>query len=80
MVETRLGKNSLEVTYPLSTLAAVYQARGQYERAEPLKMRCLKILEAKRGRDHPLTAAALGNLASLYNQLGQFPKAERYQQ
>ena len=60
----------------LNNLADLYQAMGQYDKAEPLYQRSLKIREAKLGKDHPDVAASLNNLASLYKDMGQYEKAE----
>jgi len=50
----------------LNSLALVYGAQGFYERAEPLCKRALAIAERAHGGEHPSTAAALGNLLTVY--------------
>jgi CHAT domain-containing protein/Tfp pilus assembly protein PilF len=59
-----------------NNLALLYQATGQYARAQPLFQRSLEIWEAQRGKDHPDVALALNNLGSLYQLMGQYAKAE----
>ena len=56
-------------------MAGLYQARGQYEAAEPLYLRALKIREEQLGKNHPNTATSLNNLARLYQARGQDEKA-----
>jgi tetratricopeptide (TPR) repeat protein len=60
----------------LHALAREYRAQGKYAEAEPLYARALAIKEAKKGRDHPSTAATLGNLAGLYEAQGKYAEAE----
>jgi tetratricopeptide (TPR) repeat protein len=47
-------------------LAVLYQAQGQYSKAEPLYQRSLAIREQALGANHPDVATALNNLAVLY--------------
>jgi CHAT domain-containing protein len=48
----------------------------QYEKAEPLYLEAKVILEKALGKEHPLYATSLYNLASLYSEMGQYEKAE----
>jgi WD40 repeat protein/tetratricopeptide (TPR) repeat protein/tRNA A-37 threonylcarbamoyl transferase component Bud32 len=59
-----------------NNLALLYQAAGDYARAEGLYQASLRDLEARLGRDHPDVATALCNLGSLYQAQGAYPKAE----
>jgi tetratricopeptide (TPR) repeat protein len=50
--------------------------RAQYELAEPLYLRALRIKELALGPEHPNTGAALHALASLYHDQGKHELAE----
>jgi CHAT domain-containing protein/Tfp pilus assembly protein PilF len=76
LARTRFGATHLEMANPMNDLAVLYQATGQYARAEPLFRRSLEISEAKLGKDHLDVAVSLNNLALLYKDLGQYAKAE----
>ncbi len=54
----------------------LYQAQGLYGRAEPLFERALAIWEAALGKNHPLVAQSLNNLANLYRAQGNVGRAE----
>jgi CHAT domain-containing protein/Tfp pilus assembly protein PilF len=60
----------------MNNLAELYREMGAYAKAGPLARRCLQILEAKLGKDHPDVATALNNLALLYYATGKYAKAE----
>ncbi len=60
----------------LDNLANLYETMGQYDRAEPLYQRSLKIRESKLGPNHPDVAKSLNNLAGMYRDMGQFAQAE----
>jgi tetratricopeptide (TPR) repeat protein len=60
----------------LNNLAGLYQAKGEYDQAEPLHLRVLKINEASLGEDHPFVATTLNNLAELYKAKGKYDRAE----
>ena len=49
---------------------------GRYVKAEPLYQRSLKMRESKLGPDHSDVASSLNNLADLYEDMGQYAKAE----
>ena len=53
-------------TQSLNNLAALYNAQGQYAKAEPLYQRSLAIREKALGPEHPDVANSLNNLAELY--------------
>jgi tetratricopeptide (TPR) repeat protein/CHAT domain-containing protein len=58
-----------------------YQHQGHYAKAEPLLLRVLKIDEKFHGKDSPVTADSLDNLATLYRYRGQYIEAvKRYKQ
>lgn len=50
--------------------------RAQYEQAEPLYQRALRIQEYAVGSDHPQVAAPLYGLAKLYSNQGKYEQAE----
>ena len=49
---------------------------GDYAKAEPLLKEALEIYQKVLGREHPLTALNLNNLAQLYEAMGDYAKAE----
>src|SRR5947209_16159620 len=56
-------------------LIELYRA-GRYSDAIPIAQRALAIRERALGRDHPDVAAALNNLALLYDKEGRYDEAE----
>jgi len=60
----------------LHNLAMLYQATGDYEKAEPLMQRALEIRQKVLHAEHPDTATSLKNLAGLYQDMDQYTKAE----
>ena len=60
----------------LNNLAALYDAQGKYEEAEPLYQRSLTIREKVLGPEHPDVATSLNNLAALYDAQGKYEEAE----
>lgn len=56
-------------------VVSLYQA-GRYDEALPLAHRVLEIREKILGSDHPDVAAALNNLAALYERKGDLSRAE----
>ncbi len=49
---------------------------GQYQKAEPLYLKVVKIFEKILGEEHPHTASSYNNLAELYRNIGEYQKAE----
>jgi CHAT domain-containing protein len=74
--EASLGEDHPSVATTLNNLAGLYEAKGEYDRAEPLYLRSLKIKEASLGEDHPSVATTLNNLAGLYEAKGEYDRAE----
>ena len=68
----RLGLPDQRLTVPLTTLALVYSAQNQPEKAEPLYQRLLILRETALGPDHLEVAACLDNLAEVYEAQGQY--------
>ena len=56
-------------------LAGLLRETGNYDAAEPLYQRCLRLLEKTAGKDHPTTADTLYDLALLYVTIGDTKKA-----
>ena len=50
-------------------------ARGAFAEAEPLRRRGLDAYERQLGPEHRVTLEAVGNLASVLQQLGKFSEA-----
>src|ERR1700753_3524537 len=53
----------------LCSLGYAFERSGEYGRAEPLYLECLKIREAKYGPVHPEVAEVLKDLAHLYSNI-----------
>jgi tetratricopeptide (TPR) repeat protein len=61
----------------MTNFAALYQAKGDYDHAEPLLKRALEITEKVLGKEHPSTATYLNNLAVfLGGSKGDYDNAE----
>jgi tetratricopeptide (TPR) repeat protein len=61
----------------LHNLGVVYQARGNYAKAEPLLRRALGERERAFGPDHPEVVNSLNNLGVVYRKRHRFAQAER---
>ena len=59
----------------LNQAGTYLQARARYAEAEPLYRRALEINEATLGKEDPLTAVSLSNLAGLCQAQGRYPEA-----
>jgi len=60
----------------MSNLAELYDAKGDYQRAELLLQRVLTIYEKTDGPQQLNVARILGNLAAMYYQQGDYERAE----
>src|SRR5262245_13671795 len=60
--EKALGAEHAEVAALLNILAKLYQAKGDYARAEPAYQRALGIREKALGPEHPDVASSLNDL------------------
>jgi CHAT domain-containing protein/Tfp pilus assembly protein PilF len=76
LAEELYSADDVKVTTSLNNLATLYEAQGQYDKAEPLLVRSLAIRTKKLGDDDPDTARAANNLAELYRAQGLAAKAE----
>lgn len=78
-IREKLGAGyETDVGESLSSLAYLYQEKGNPTAAEPLLERCLKIRTEKLPANHPATADTLNILGQLYDQLGQYNRAQTY--
>jgi tetratricopeptide (TPR) repeat protein len=59
-----------------SSLAGVYKWRGDLDRAEPLDRAQVEICRKNLGDEHPTTAAAINNLATLLMRQTRFAEAK----
>ena len=57
-------------------MADVYEAAGDYGKAESLFKEALEISQTVYGPEHPDTAGDMNNLAELYRRTGDYAKAE----
>ncbi len=64
------GDSSVAVANSANQLGLLYWQQGKYEEAEPLYRTALAIMQRRLGRDHPLTAAVVHNLAQLKQMQG----------
>jgi tetratricopeptide (TPR) repeat protein len=74
--EKVLGKEHPSVASSLNNLAALYNAQGIYQKAEPLYLRSLAITEKALGKEDIAVARILAQLAELYKAQGSYQKAE----
>jgi CHAT domain-containing protein/Tfp pilus assembly protein PilF len=78
--EQILGPNHKEVAENLINLGALLtDVEGRYQEAIALYQRAISIQKAVLGEDNDDVAMTLGNLAVAYQNLHQFPDAERLQ-
>jgi len=71
-----LGKEHPAYSTSLNNLAGLYQAMGDYARAEPHYVQALEIMDKALGKEHPNYATSLNNLAGLYQAMGNYARAE----
>ena len=62
----------------MNNLAALYEAQGRYNEAEPLFERALAGREHLLGAEHPDTLASVNNLAVLYSVQQDWVHAAQY--
>ena len=73
--ETDPDKDQNKLALSLFILASTYRDIEQHDKALPLYLRMLTIIEKVLGPEHPDTAMSLSNLASTYSNLAQYDKA-----
>jgi len=74
--ETKEQEESRELATALESAAVFLREIGQYEQAESLFQRALRILEQILGPEDLAVASPLDNLADLYNRYGKPKQAE----
>ena len=88
--EASLGREHIDVVYPLNNLANLYKAQGKHAQVEPLYQRALAIreqweqfllrglalVEQQLGLEHSDVAYVLNDLANLYKAQGKYAQAE----
>jgi tetratricopeptide (TPR) repeat protein len=60
----------------LEDLAEVYTDQHQYDQAETILKRAIRVREKAVGIDHPAIVVTLNRLASVYQSEGKYPEAE----
>ena len=70
------GEGSVSHATCLNNLAALYEAQGKYDLAEPLFLQAIEIGKKTLGEDHPNYAKWLNNLALLYKTQGKYDLVE----
>lgn len=74
--ETKEQAESRELATVLKSAAIFLRESGQYEQAEPLFQRALRIWEQALGPEDLVIAFLLSDLADLYNRQGEYEQAE----
>jgi hypothetical protein len=70
MLPARAEEGDLAEAQRLNAQVLQYYSTGRYQQAIPLAQRVLAIREKALGPEHPGTAVALNNLATLYVATG----------
>jgi CHAT domain-containing protein/tetratricopeptide (TPR) repeat protein len=78
MAGERIGADHPITAVRITNLAAIYQAMGDLDRAEPLYQRALAVKRAAYGNAHPETARDLNELGVLYDTRGDYARAEAH--
>lgn len=73
----KFGPNDIRVADTLRALGGLYCTRGQFNRAEPLFERELRVREKALGGESPQVVACVGKLAQFYLNHGAAAKGER---
>ena len=71
----RFGPGDARLVTSLASLADLYRAQGDYQKAEPLYQRALAIGERTLGPDHPTVLACRNNYAALLRATGREAEA-----
>ncbi len=77
-IREKLGAKDPDKGRGLSSLARLYQTKGDYAAAEQLFKKSLAIFVDAFGWDHPDVGSALSNLAELYFGSDRYPEAEQH--
>jgi CHAT domain-containing protein len=73
---SNFAQNATDFAYSLTHLASLYQAQGNYAKADPLYHQALRILRRFLGTDHPDVANIFNNLALLNKAQSNYAQAE----
>lgn len=73
--EKKYGKDDARTASAISDLGAMYIAKGNVAKAEPLVKHAIEVLEKSKGPEATLSAA-FSNLAGVYSKKGDLKKAE----
>ena len=76
VAEKTFGENHPYVSVSLNNLALLYISERQYEKAEGLYERSLKIAEEHLGKDNPQLVSILENMVKCNERMGEIKKAE----
>jgi tetratricopeptide (TPR) repeat protein len=77
LAERQIGIDDVAFAALLDNLAALYEARMQYDKARPLYSRALEIRVKAYGAKHPEVVNSLLNLALIYDALGDYGAAKK---
>ena len=72
----RVGEDDPDTIAAMAILALIHIQQGDYAKAEPLHVACLKKRTALLGENHPDTLRSMTNLADCYKDQGQYDEAE----
>jgi len=72
------AREAIELAPLLANLSGLYQATGDYEKAEPFSRRALTLRESHLGAWHHDVANSLINLGLIYEAEGKYPEAEGF--
>ena len=72
----RVDPTHTDTAVCISNLALLYSEMERYDKAEPLCLRALPILEQELGDTDPKTVSCINNLANIYYRLKKHDKAE----
>jgi tetratricopeptide (TPR) repeat protein len=70
-----LGENHPDTLESMNNLALLYDNQGQYDKACPLYIQCLKKRKSTLSENHPHIISSMHNLAVLYDKQGKYIQA-----
>ncbi|KAJ8019495.1 Nephrocystin-3 [Holothuria leucospilota] len=76
-LEKLFSVKTLKLLQPLSSLAAVYEAERDLQKAEDIYLRMMNICGKSAEQDLPMASVAARNLAILYKKQGKLDKTEQ---
>lgn len=78
LAEQGCGRDHEYVGYIANDLATIYYNQGRLENAEQLFLRAYKLIFARAGLQHGLTARTASNLGNLYREMARLAEAKRF--